>query len=98
MDDKSLFSGGFPGLSPPEKKTTRSKERKDRGFWLRFVSGLVNQREAFLNANNLNLVIRSHEVRDEGYEIEQGGRWLSGRKAHARAQKQRTQKLLVERG
>jgi serine/threonine-protein phosphatase 5 len=33
--------------------------------------------EAFLAKNNLSLVIRSHEVRDEGYELEHNGKCIT---------------------
>ncbi|CBH16577.1 serine/threonine protein phosphatase type 5,putative [Trypanosoma brucei gambiense DAL972] len=33
--------------------------------------------ETFLNNNNLKLLVRSHEVKDEGYEIEHGGKCIT---------------------
>nr|CCC94596.1 unnamed protein product [Trypanosoma congolense IL3000] len=33
--------------------------------------------EAFLKNNNLKLLVRSHEVKDEGYEVEHGGRCIT---------------------
>ena len=33
--------------------------------------------EKFLRENNLKLLIRSHEVRDEGYSIETGGQVIT---------------------
>ena len=32
---------------------------------------------AFLDANGLDLLVRSHEVKDEGYEVEHGGRCVT---------------------
>jgi len=33
--------------------------------------------EKFLSANNLNLLVRSHEVKDEGYLVEHGGKCIT---------------------
>jgi len=34
--------------------------------------------EKFLKANGLELLIRSHECKDEGYEVEHGGKTITG--------------------
>ena len=34
--------------------------------------------EKFFKANNLELLIRSHECKDEGYEVEHGGLTITG--------------------
>ena len=33
--------------------------------------------QRFLEHNNLKLLVRSHEVRDEGYEVEHGGKCIT---------------------
>ena len=33
--------------------------------------------DAFLTANNLELLVRSHEVKDEGYEIDHDGKCIT---------------------
>ena len=40
---------------------------------LRKLAVPAGVREAFLAKNGLSLVIRSHEVREHGYEVEHGG-------------------------
>ena len=49
----------FPGRSPSK-----------RGVGLNFGPDVT---ERFLNANDLCMLIRSHEVKDEGYVVEHGG-------------------------
>ncbi|XP_027932388.1 serine/threonine-protein phosphatase 5 isoform X3 [Vigna unguiculata] len=45
-----------------------------RGVGLSFGPDVT---EAFLKENNLDLVVRSHEVKDEGYEIEHDGKLIT---------------------
>ncbi|XP_077251067.1 serine/threonine-protein phosphatase 5-like [Tasmannia lanceolata] len=45
-----------------------------RGVGLSFGEDVTKR---FLQENNLDLVVRSHEVKDEGYEIEHGGRLIT---------------------
>lgn len=50
------------------------REASKRGLGFSFGPDYTN---AFLKRNNLQLVIRSHEVRDEGYEVEHGGKVIT---------------------
>ncbi|XP_077226948.1 serine/threonine-protein phosphatase 5-like [Tasmannia lanceolata] len=45
-----------------------------RGVGLSFGEDVTKR---FLRENNLDLVVRSHEVKDEGYEIEHGGKLIT---------------------
>lgn len=54
--------------SDPQREPGRSPSK--RGVGLSFGPDVTKR---FLEHNNLDLVIRSHEVRDNGYEIEQSG-------------------------
>lgn len=38
---------------------------------------VLNVHQAFLDGNGLELVVRSHEVKEEGYEVEHGGRLIT---------------------
>ena len=53
----------FPGKSPSK-----------RGVGFAFGPDIA---EAFLERNNLDLLVRSHEVKDEGYLIEHGGKTIT---------------------
>lgn len=53
----------FPGKSPSK-----------RGVGFAFGPDIT---EAFLNHNNLSLVVRSHEVKEEGYLVEHGGKTIT---------------------
>jgi len=53
----------FPGKSPSK-----------RGVGFSFGPDIT---EAFLEYNQLKLLVRSHEVRDEGYLVEQGGKTIT---------------------
>ena len=56
--------------SDPQAPLGRAPSK--RGVAIQFGPDIT---KAFLERNNLELVIRSHEVKDEGYEIEHDG-WL----------------------
>lgn len=56
----------------PQPQIGRAPSKRGMGF-----SFGPDYTEAFLKKNNLQLVIRSHEVRDEGYEIEHGGKCIT---------------------
>lgn len=53
----------FPGKSPSK-----------RGVGFAFGPDIT---EAFLTRNNLDLLVRSHEVKDEGYLVEHGGKTIT---------------------
>lgn len=53
----------FPGRSPSK-----------RGVGFSFGPDIT---EAFLNRNNLSLLVRSHEVKEEGYLVEHGGKTIT---------------------
>ncbi|KAL8426651.1 hypothetical protein Efla_005908 [Eimeria flavescens] len=53
----------LPGLTPSK-----------RGVACQFGSDIT---EAFLKANNLGFVIRSHEMKEEGYEVEHNGKLIT---------------------
>lgn len=53
----------LPGLTPSK-----------RGVSCQFGPDIT---EAFLKANNLSFVIRSHEMKEEGYEVEHGGKLIT---------------------
>jgi serine/threonine-protein phosphatase 5 len=53
----------FPGRAPSK-----------RGVGVAFGPDVT---ERFLQANNLSLIVRSHEVKDEGYAVEQGGKVIT---------------------
>jgi len=53
----------FPGKSPSK-----------RGVGFAFGPDIT---EAFLEKNDLNLLVRSHEVKDEGYLVEHGGKTIT---------------------
>ena len=52
----------------------RGRHASKRGMGLSFGPDVT---EKFLNFNNLQLVVRSHEVKDEGFEIEHGGKLIT---------------------
>ena len=54
--------------SDPQAQDGRSPSK--RGVGLSFGPDVTR---AFLERNGLDLVVRSHEVRDNGYEVEHGG-------------------------
>ena len=54
----------FPGKSPSK-----------RGVGFSFGPDITS---AFLQKNGLNLLVRSHEVKDEGYVVEHGGSTITG--------------------
>jgi serine/threonine-protein phosphatase 5 len=58
--------------SDPQPQVGRSPSKRGLGF--SFGPDYTN---AFLEKNGLQLVIRSHEVRDEGYELEHGGKCIT---------------------
>lgn len=58
--------------SDPQAKPGRSPSK--RGVGLSFGPDITKR---FLEHNNLNLVIRSHEVRDNGYEVEHDGNLIT---------------------
>lgn len=58
--------------SDPQPQRGRAPSKRGLGF-----SFGPDYTEAFLRRNNLQLVIRSHEVRDEGYEEEHGGKVIT---------------------
>ena len=55
--------GKLPGRHP-----------SNRGVGLPFGPDIAEQ---FLEFNNLELLVRSHEVKDEGYEVEAGGKVIT---------------------
>jgi serine/threonine-protein phosphatase 5 len=58
--------------SDPQPKTGRCMSKRGVGF--SFGSDYTT---AFLEKNNLHLVVRSHEVKDEGYVIEHEGKCIT---------------------
>eukprot|EP00249_Psilotum_nudum_P021502 c28129_g1_i1 orf=695-2140(-) len=60
-----LWSDPYPGLGRAPSK---------RGVGVAFGSDVT---KAFLKENNLELVVRSHEVKDAGYEIEHDGKLIT---------------------
>ncbi len=58
--------------SDPQPQLGRSPSKRGLGY-----SFGPDYTRAFLDKNNLQLVIRSHEVRDEGYELEHGGKCIT---------------------
>ena len=58
--------------SDPQAAEGRSPSK--RGVGLSFGPDVT---KAFLDKNDLGLVIRSHEVRDNGYEVEHGGNLIT---------------------
>lgn len=58
--------------SDPQPQTGRAPSKRGLGF-----SFGPDYTEKFLRHNNLQLVIRSHEVRDEGYEEEHHGKCIT---------------------
>lgn len=52
----------------------RGRHASKRGMGLSFGPDVT---EKFLNLNNLQMVVRSHEVKDEGYEVEHGGKLVT---------------------
>ena len=52
----------------------RGRHASKRGMGLSFGPDIT---EKFLNFNNLQLVVRSHEVKDNGYEVEHGGKLVT---------------------
>jgi serine/threonine-protein phosphatase 5 len=73
------------GCEPPEKglmsdllwsdpQPFAGKSPSKRGVGFSFGPDIT---EAFLQKNNLNLLVRSHEVKDEGYLVEHGGKTIT---------------------
>lgn len=58
--------------SDPQPQLGRGPSK--RGVGLSFGEDVTKR---FLQENNLDLVVRSHEVKDEGYEIEHGGKLIT---------------------
>lgn len=58
--------------SDPHPGTGRAPSK--RGVGVAFGSDVTNR---FLEDNNLELVVRSHEVKDEGYEVDHGGKLIT---------------------
>jgi serine/threonine-protein phosphatase 5 len=52
----------------------RGRHASKRGMGLSFGPDIT---EKFLNHNNLQMVVRSHEVKDLGYEVEHGGKLVT---------------------
>jgi len=52
----------------------RGRVPSKRGVGVAFGKDVT---ENFLKTNNLNLVIRSHEMKEEGYEVEHGGQLIT---------------------
>ena len=52
----------------------RGRHPSKRGMGLSFGPDIT---EKFLNFNNLQVVVRSHEVKDEGFEYEHGGKLIT---------------------
>lgn len=52
----------------------KGKNPSKRGVSFQFGPDIA---EKFLNDNNLDLLIRSHEVKEEGYEVEANGRVIT---------------------
>jgi len=73
------------GMEPPEKglmsdllwsdpQPFPGKAPSKRGVGFSFGPDIT---EAFLSRNNLELLVRSHEVKDEGYLVEHGGKCIT---------------------
>ncbi|XP_024381688.1 serine/threonine-protein phosphatase 5 [Physcomitrium patens] len=58
--------------SDPHPGTGRAPSK--RGVGVAFGSDVTHR---FLEDNNLELVVRSHEVKDEGYEVDHGGKLIT---------------------
>lgn len=58
--------------SDPQKQKGRHPNK--RGTSIQFGPDVT---KAFLDANNLDLIVRSHEVKQEGYEIDHDGRLIT---------------------
>lgn len=58
----------------PQKEQGRSPSK--RGVGMMFGPDVT---ERFCNENNLKAIIRSHEVRMDGYEVEHNGRCITGK-------------------
>lgn len=58
--------------SDPQPRAGRSPSK--RGVGLSFGPDVTKR---FLDANNLSLLVRSHEVKEEGYEVEADGRLIT---------------------
>eukprot|EP00287_Rhodomonas_sp_CCMP768_P005404 CAMPEP_0196724084 /NCGR_PEP_ID=MMETSP1091-20130531/6096_1 /TAXON_ID=302021 /ORGANISM="Rhodomonas sp., Strain CCMP768" /LENGTH=498 /DNA_ID=CAMNT_0042066179 /DNA_START=60 /DNA_END=1556 /DNA_ORIENTATION=- len=52
----------------------KGREPSKRGVGVAFGADVTNR---FLQANGLELLIRSHECKDEGYEVEHGGKTIT---------------------
>jgi serine/threonine-protein phosphatase 5 len=59
-------------LKDPQKELGRAPSKRGLGF----AFG-PDYTESFLRENNLQLLVRSHEVRDEGYEVEHDGKCIT---------------------
>jgi len=58
--------------SDPQNEEGRSISK--RGVAIQFGPDVT---ERFLKRNNLELLVRSHEVKDEGYEVQEGGKCIT---------------------
>lgn len=67
-------SGLMSDLLWSDPQPQRGKAPSKRGMGFSFGPDYT---EAFLRQNGLQLVIRSHEVRDEGYEVEHDGKCIT---------------------
>mmetsp|Transcript_25083 Transcript_25083/g.36848 ORF Transcript_25083/g.36848 Transcript_25083/m.36848 type:complete len:527 (-) Transcript_25083:6-1586(-) len=82
LDDiRKIKRGSEPGdsglmsdllWSDPQPQPGKSPSKRGVGF--SFGPDIT---EAFLKYNDLDLLVRSHEVRDEGYLVEQGGKTIT---------------------
>jgi len=61
----------------PQKENGRSPSK--RGVGMMFGPDVT---EKFCNENNLKAIIRSHEVRMDGYEVEHNGKCITGKLTH----------------
>jgi len=67
-------SGLMCDLMWADPQATPGRAPSKRGIGLSFGPDVTDN---FLQTNNLSLVVRSHEVRDEGFEVEQGGKLVT---------------------
>lgn len=58
--------------SDPQNVTGRSPSK--RGVGIQFGPNVT---QAFLQRNNLDYIIRSHEVKDQGYEVSHDGKCVT---------------------
>mmetsp|Transcript_24404 Transcript_24404/g.22175 ORF Transcript_24404/g.22175 Transcript_24404/m.22175 type:complete len:505 (-) Transcript_24404:30-1544(-) len=67
-------SGLFSDLLWADPQEEKGKNRSKRGLGFNFGPDIT---EAFLKCNNLKLVVRSHEVKDDGFVVEHGGKCIT---------------------